>query len=459
VQRMSALDAQFLHLEDGVNHMHIGACNIFEGPCPTEAEARDLFTAALPLIPRYRQHLRTVPLELGRPVWEDDPTFDLDNHLFATTVAAPGGEAELQALTAGVMSTELDRRRPLWEAWVVDGLADDRWALLCKVHHCMVDGVAGVDLMAVLLSDSPDVAEVDAAADDWSAEPGASETHLLVDALGDMAQPLLGATKAVVDAVTHPAETVRQVASIASGTRTWAEDAKPTPTSEVTGTIGPDRSWVWARASLDEAKAIKDERGGTVNDVVLAAVTQGFREVLAARGEDPGCHEIRTLVPVSVRVEHGVLDNQVSALVAELPVRFATPELRYEAVCTESRKLKASDEAEAGEAMTRLADLVPAPMMAFGTRAIGAVLRHLPQRNITTVTTNIPGPQFPLYAAGRRMVAYYPFVPIAFGIRYAVAVLSYDGVLYFGLTGDQEASPDLDVLAKGIEAGFAELVA
>ena len=157
---MSALDAEFLHLEDGVNHMHIGACVIFEGPCPSEREGRELFARALPLIPRYRQHLRTVPFELGRPVWEDDPDFDLSDHVFQTRIPEPGDDTALQALTAEVMSRPLDRSHPLWEAWVVDGLTDGRWALLCKVHHCMVDGVAGVDLMAVVLSDCREVDDV-----------------------------------------------------------------------------------------------------------------------------------------------------------------------------------------------------------------------------------------------------------------------------------------------------------
>ena len=457
VERMSALDAEFLHLEDGVNHMHIGACAVFEGPCPTDDEARGLFTAALPRIPRYRQRLHTIPFELGRPVWEDDPTFALADHLFHTTVAAPGGDDELQDLMAGVMSTELDRRHPLWEAWVVDGLADDRWALLAKVHHCIVDGVAGMDLMEVVLDDSPTAAAESTGRDEWEAEPGPSDTRLAMDAVGDLVQPLLAASRRLLGAVAHPGDALRGLRRLGSGLRSWVDEAWPTPRSTIGGTIGPDRRWTWARATLAEAKAIRAARGGTVNDVILAAVTRGFRDLLEARGEDPALHEVRTLVPVSVRARHGVLDNEVSALVAELPVGYAVAELRYEAVRSETLCLKLSDEPEAGEAVTALAELVPAPLMAFGTRAAVALLRHHPQRNITTVTTNVPGPQYPLYAAGRRMVGYFPYVPVAFGIRYAVAVLSYDGDLFFGLTGDQESSPDLDVLARGIEAGFAEL--
>jgi diacylglycerol O-acyltransferase len=455
---MSALDAEFLHLEDGVNHMHIGACAVFEGPCPSDTEARDLFAAALPRIPRYRQRLHTIPFDLGRPVWEDDPAFTLNDHLFHTALPAPGGDNELQGLTAEVMSTELDRRHPLWEAWVVDGLADGRWALLAKVHHCIVDGVAGVDLMEVVLDDTPTAAVAGSAdRDEWTAAPPPSDTRLALGALGDLVQPVLAASRRLLGAATRPGDAVRGLRRLGSGVRSWVGEAWPTPRSAIGGTIGPDRRWTWARATLAEAKAIRAARGGTVNDVILAAVTRGFRDLLEARGEDPATTEVRSLVPVSVRAEHGVLDNEVSALVADLPVGYAVAELRYEAVRSETFYLKLSDEAEAGEAVTALAELVPAPLMAFGTRAAAALLRHHPQRNITTVTTNVPGPQYPLYAAGRRMVGYFPYVPVAFGIRYAVAVLSYDGELFFGLTGDQESSPDLDVLAHGIEAGFAEL--
>jgi diacylglycerol O-acyltransferase len=294
--------------------------------------------------------------------------------------------------------------------------------------------------------------------DDWSPQPGASDTRLVLDAIGGLVQPALVTSRRLLGAVVHPTEAYREVRTLVSGAATFLAGARPTPPTPIHGRIGPQRRWTWAHATLADTKAIRMQHGGTVNDVVLTAITRGFRDLLETEGEDPAKHQIHSLVPVSVRVEHGVMDNEVAALVVDLPVRFATPELRLEAIRCETERLKASSEAEATETVTRLAELVPAPFMAFGTRATAQFLHRLPQRNITMVTTNVPGPQFPLYAAGRRMLAYYPYVPVAFGVRYGIAILSYDGDLYFGLTGDRELTPDLEVLAKGIEAGFAELL-
>ncbi len=455
MDQMSALDAEFLHFEDGVNHLHIGACAHFEGPPPTEEEFYDSMARCLDRIPRYRQRVHALPFQLGRPVWEDDPGFDLGQHLFHSTLDTPE-ETTLQELMAEVMSTELERRRPLWEMWLVDGLPDGEWALLAKVHHCMVDGVAGVGLMEEILDLTPDPPR-DGPTPPWAAAPAASETRLVADAVGDLLGTMVRWSTQVVGALTRPMETLGAMRTFASGVSSWLGEARPTPLTSVDGTIGPQRCWRGVHVPLAEAKAIRAERGGTVNDVILTAVTRGFRELLLARGEDPQAIEIRTLVPVSVRTHADRLDNEVSALVADLPVEISVPELRYEAIRSESRWLKLSHEAEVAENVTSLAELVPAPLMAYGSRVAAAVLRRHPQRNINTVTTNVPGPQVPLFAAGRRMTAYYPYVPVAFGIRFAVAILSYDGELYFGITGDRDSAPDIDVLADGIEAGVTEL--
>lgn len=456
MDQMSALDAEFLHLEDGVNHLHIGACARFEGPAPTEAELFDLMDRCLDRIPRYRQRVHTLPLQLGRPVWEDDPDFDLGQHLTHTMLDTPD-EAALQELMAQVMGTELDRRRPLWEMWLVDGLPDGEWALLAKVHHCMVDGIAGVGLMEEVLDLTPDTERHPERAEPWVAAPGPSETRLVAEAVGDLLTTFLRWTGQVLGSLARPGETIGTLRTLTSGVSSWLGEAWPTPTTSVDGTIGPERCWRGVRVPLAEAKAIRAERGGTVNDVILTAVTRGFRDLLLSRGEDPAATEIRTLVPVSVRTEHGRLDNEVSAMVADLPVEISVPELRYEAIRSETRWLKLSHEAEAAERVTALAELVPAPFMAYGSRVAAAVLRAHPQRSINTVTTNVPGPPVPLFAAGRRMVAYYPYVPVAFGVRFAVAILSYDGELFFGVTGDRESATDIDVLADGIAAGVAEL--
>lgn len=453
---MSAVDAEFLHLEDGLNHLHIGACARFEGPAPTETEFFELMDRCLDRIPRYRQRVHTLPFQLGRPVWEDDPAFDLDQHLSHTTLDTPD-RAALEDLMGGVMSTELDRGRPLWEMWLVDGLADGEWALLAKVHHCMVDGVAGVGLMEEILDHSPDAERGPERAEPWAAVPGPSETRMVADAVGDLVTTVLAWTGAVLGSLVRPGETIGRVRTLASGVGSWLGEAWPTRPTSVDGVIGPERCWRGVRIPLAEAKAIRAERGGTVNDVILTAVTRGFRDLLLARGEDPRVTEIRTLVPVSVRTEHGRLDNEVAAMVADLPVEISIPELRYEAIRSESRWLKLSHEAEVAETVTSLADLVPAPFMAYGSRVAAAVLRRHPQRSINTVTTNVPGPQVPLFAAGRRMVAYFPYVPVAFGVRFAVAILSYDGELFFGITGDRASAPDIDVLAEGIADGVAEL--
>jgi len=457
VDRMTALDAEFLHLEDGVNHMHIAACAVFEGPAPAPAEWRALVAAALPEIPRYRQRVRFVPLQLGRPVWVDDDAFDLDHHLMHAHLTAPGGDDELEALMADVMGSELDRRHPLWELWVVDGLSGDRWALLAKVHHCMVDGIAGVELMQALLDTAPEPRP--RRPDDWHPAPAPTDTELVLGAMGELGGAVVDTGRRLAGALGRPVEALDTARTLATGVGSWLGAAWPTPPTSIDGSIGERRRWTTVRVALDDARRIKDERGGTVNDVVLAAITRGFRDLLIARGEDPRTSEVRTLVPVSVRTEHGVLDNEVSALVAELPVADEFCELRYEAVRNELRYLKASHEAEAGEAVTTLAQLVPPPLMALGTRAVVAWIRRFPQRNVSTVCTNVPGPQFPLYAAGRRMLDYFPFVPVALGVRFAVAILSYDGNLCFGITADHDSAPDIGVLAAGIQVGFDELLA
>ena len=455
VDQLHALDAEFLLLEDGVDHMHIGACAVLEGPCPTPAETEAWVRAALPSIPRYRQRLRNVPFGIGRPGWEDAEDFDLSNHLLTISLPSPGGADELEALVGQVMSTELDRAHPLWELWVVEGLDGDQWAVIAKVHHCLVDGLAGMALLQALLDTEPDPPEV--VGDDWRPGPGPSDTRLLVDAVGDLVHPLLAAPGWAWHQLTHPVDTVRRLGALTSGLVTFAGTVPPTGRSSLDGPVGPGRRWTTATTTLDRAKAIRAERGGTVNDVVLAAVTRGLRDLLLARGEDPGTVELRAAIPVSVRTDHEALDNQVSAIVITLPVGVSTPELRFQVLRAETQRLKASHEAEAGQLATGLADLVPAPLVAAGTAVAHRLLRRHPQRNVSTVITNVPGPQFPLYAAGRRMLRYLPFVPVALGVRIAVAIVSYDGGLAFGITGDEASTPDLEVVARGIEAAIDEL--
>jgi diacylglycerol O-acyltransferase len=457
-ERMSALDANFLYTEDGVNHMHIASCAVFEGPSLDDEEAEALMRDALTRIPRYRQKVRAVPLGLGRPVWVDDPEFELSQHLCGVKLSPPGDEAQLAELMADLMSSELDRSRPLWEAWVVEGLEDNRWAMISKVHHCMVDGIAGTGLMEQVLSTEPAGRAIETD-DHWDPEAPPSDTRLTIDALGEAVGLVPRVARDVVELARDPGRTLRQAQELGQGLWSLRHEFQPAPPTSIDGPIGDRRHWATATASLDDVRTVRKELGGTVNDVVLAAVSRGFRDLLLAREEDPDEAELRTLVPVSARVDAEAVDNEVTAIVAELPIHEADPVARLDAVRAEIDRLKVSHEIELGVAVTSLVDLAPPPMMAWGTRAVVRLLRNATQHNVATVTTNVPGPQYPLYAGGRRMRDYYPFVPIALGIRLGVAILSYDGRLYFGVTGDHDTAPDVGVLASGIDAGMQELVA
>ncbi len=455
MDRLNPLDAMFVDAEDGDPHvsMAIASIAVFEGPAPSHEEFLAHLAGRLPLVPRYRHKLRTVPYRLGRPVWVEDPDFDLRYHVRRTALPAPGGDQQLAELMARVMSQRLDRDHPLWEYWVAEGLAEGRWALISKVHHCMVDGVSGTDLYRVIFDFSPEPAPP--ATDDRavSAEPSAAELAVRA-ALDAVVLPVREAL-ALSGAVANPAAAVRQAAGTARALAKLAPAIRPAAGSSLSGPIGRQRRYTWARVSLDDVKAIKQELGGTVNDVVLAAISGGFRTLLLARGEEPGPHMVRSLVPVSLRAPGGesVYENQVSAVLADLPVHLADPVERLAAVRAELLATKASKEAMAGEALTSVGRFTPFPLASWWVRlAFG-----LPQREIVTVTTNVPGPRQPLYGMGRRLLEIIPYVPIATTLRTGISIFTYCDNVTFGITGDFAANPDLSVLAHGIEDGVSEL--
>ena len=325
MERLSALDAEFLHLEDGVAHMHIAGLSVFDGPPPALDDLVGLVAAKLHLIPRYRQRVRFVPFELGRPVWVDDPHFDLGYHLRHAALPAPGDDAALCRLMARLMSQPLDRDRPLWETWLVDGLPDGRWALITKIHHCMVDGIAGVELLTVLLEIERDAPLPEP--EPWTASPRPSRPVLVLDAGRGVVGELGTWARRMPGAIRDPAATVRSARRIGEGLVRLGRDLAGTPPLSIEGTIGPHRVWAHSSARLDDVGTIRRAFGGTVNDVVLAAVTGGYRALLLARGEDTDQAVVRSLVPISTRTEgaHGLLDNRVSALLLELPVHVADP--------------------------------------------------------------------------------------------------------------------------------------
>jgi WS/DGAT/MGAT family acyltransferase len=458
--RLSPLDASFLHVEDDVSHMHIGSIAVFEGPQPPFADLVDMVESKLDLVPRYRQRVRFVPLELGRPVWVDDEHFNLEYHLRHTALPSPGGETELRKLVGRVMSQQLDRARPLWEIWVVEGLEDSKWAMVSKTHHALVDGVSGTDLLAVVMDLSPD-AKRPARPSEWKPRPAPSGVELMVDALENMVRSPYEQMRALRAQTRLVRRVLGYATEVAGGLVALGGLVRPTPLSSLNGPLGPHRRYAWASTSVDDIKQVRKALGGTFNDVVLASITNGFRELLLTRDEDVE-RVVRTLVPVSVRprdasgkaVGDGTFENKVSAMFAELPVELEDPVLRLHAISEQMKGLKESKQALAAEAMTSMSGFAPPMLLALGMR----LATRAGQRNVNTVTTNVPGPQFSLYAAGRKMLRAFPYVPLASQVRLGVAIFSYDGEVNFGITGDYDSTADIDVLAGGIEDGMTQML-
>jgi diacylglycerol O-acyltransferase len=460
MDRMSTLDAEFLHLEDANAHMHIAGICTFGGTPPTMEELRQLLRSKLHLIPRYRQRVRTVPLELGRPVWVDDPHFHLDYHLRHTALPAPGGDAELCALMGRLMSQPLDRNRPLWEGWLVEGLhgvGDATWALIFKVHHCMVDGIAGVGLLEALLDISPTTELPEP--QPWEPEPEPSAATLVLESWHGLLADAGGLLASVPAAVRDPAAGARHAGDLLGGLTRLGRNLAFTPRSSLSGDIGPHRTYAHSSVPFDHVRDVRRILGGTVNDVVLAAVSGGYRRLIEARGDDPAVTEVRSMVPVSVRggAAHGVADNRVSTLLVELPVEIVDPVERLAVVRERMGDLKGSHMAEAGELVTEVGNLAPPVVVGVVTRLGMRAQQVVAQRAVNTVTTNVPGPQFPIYCLGREMLEYLPFVPVHYGARVGTAILSYNGRLAFGVTGDLDHATDVPVLAAGIAEELAVL--
>jgi diacylglycerol O-acyltransferase / wax synthase len=454
VERMSTLDAGFYHVEHKNVPMHIGSLAVFDGPAPSYAEMLALYAARLPKVRRYRQVVRTMPLHVFRPFWCDDEHFDLRYHLRHAAVPPPGGREQLMTMAARVISQRLDRARPLWEAWFLEGIEGGRWAIISKVHHCMVDGIGGSDLMAELFA--PAAAE-SPVPEPWDPEPGPSLAALIGGGMIDAAmwpiQQLWWLPSFLRLRIGTPAELVRFGQGLTGSARRLAAHSA----SSLNGSIGPHRRWTWTTAGLAEVREIRRARGVTVNDVILAAITSGFRDLLAARGELEESLVVRSLVPVSVR---GVRDrhevsNQISAVLVNLPVSEPDPGVRLASLHDQMNDLKTTKQAVGAELLTELLGFAAPTLLALGSRAAF----RIPQPLVQAVTTNVPGPRFPLSILGRQMVAAYPYVPIGDNLRIGVAIFSYLDTFSFGITADygSVSDADLDVLTAGIQRGLAEL--
>ena len=455
MERMSTLDAGFFFVEHRNVPMHLGSLMVFEGPAPAYSDLVDLFVAKLPQVPRYRQVVRTVPLHVFRPAWADDENFEIGYHVRHAAVPKPGKARQLRQLAGRIFAQRLDRDRPLWEVWLLEGIEGGRWALISKVHHAMVDGVGGTDLMTVMFDLSPDADR--AAPGSWAPEPGPSALSMVVSGARDtVTWPL----RQLADAPGFLQSRLRSRTDLlrfgrglgGSALRLTAPSA-----SSLNGPIGPHRRWAWTTASLSRVKRIRAALGGTVNDILLAAITRGFRDLLAERGELTEGLVVRSLVPISLRRqdERGVVTNRVSAVLANLPVGEPDPMRRLALLRGQMDDLKRTRQAVGAELLTQMLGFAAPTLLALGSRAAF----QLPQPLVQTVTTNVPGPRFPLFVLGRQMVEAYPYVPIGDNVRISIAIFSYLDRFSFGITADYGAAPDLDVLVKGIRRGLAELQA
>ncbi len=454
MERMSTLDAGFYFMEDENVPMHVGSVAVFEGPPPAYGDLVRLLLSKLPQVPRYRQRVRTLPLHLGRPAWADDEHFQILYHVRHTAVPSPGGDQELRNLAGRVFAQRLDMTKPLWEFWLVEGLQGGRWALINKVHHCMVDGVAGMDLATILLETTPEFRPAVPA--EWKPEPTPSLVAQLVDGVRDAVVAPLQQV-AALPALARNLPTMQEVLDFGRGLPGNVRRLTSPTVRALNGPAGPHRRWEWVRANLGEVKTIRTAFGGTVNDVVLAAVTRGFRDLLDGRGQLTAEQVVRSLVPVSVRAqsERGKLNNRVSALLVNLPVGEPDPVLRLELLRAQMDDLKSSRQAVGAQALTELAGFAAPTLLAMASR----LAFRFPQALMQTVTTNVPGPRIPLYMLGKRLVEIYPYVPIAYNLRISVGIFSYLDQLSFGIAADFDTEPDVAVLSRGIRAGFDELVA
>jgi len=452
--RLTALDTSFLHLEDASSHMHVASVILFEGTPPPYDELLQMIERRLPLVPRYRQRLAFVPLGQGRPKWVDDPHLNLRYHVRSTALPSPGSEEQLKALAGRVFSQQLDRDKPLWEIWLAQGLDGGRFALLSKTHHALVDGISGVDIISVLFDTSPEPAAPTDPGDRWLPRPVPTRAQLLAESL--------------LERTTIPAEVARSVRAVFRGPRRILEGARdaavgvgamawaglnPAPPSPYNGPIGPHRRFTWVRTELNDIKAIKYELGGTVNDVLLATVAGGLGKHLRRRGQSTDGLELKAMVPVSVRtdLERGALGNRVAAIMAPLPVWCQEPVARLDIVREELKNLKSGGQAVGAKVLTELSGFAPPTIMDQASRLMSR------QRFFNLVVTNVPGPQFPLYLGGRRMLDPFPMAPLAKNQGLGIALLSYDGRLNFGLVGDYDLLWDLDDLALDIGESLGEL--
>lgn len=454
-ERLSTLDASFLYLEKRHLHMHVGGLAVFE---PADGSGRmtldrlrELTASRLPLVPRFRQKVRFPLFGSGRPAWIDAPV-DLEYHIRRVAVPRPGGPDQLAALTGEIHSRQLDRGKPLWEMYLVEGLADGLQVTLTKTHHAMLDGVGGMDVCALLLDQTTEPAAV--TIERWNPPAEPSALRSLGDALLDSTkEPMIAFGRTVSNAIRRPRETITDAASVALGaSRTLSRGLAPRSSFNIP--VGATRRFAMTEVTLDDARAVKSALGGTVNDVILTAVADALSRLLAHRGESTEGRVLRSMMPESTRNGGGQTgqNNQVTTLFVDLPVGPMAVTERFQRVIETTRALKASHEDDVPTALIGLGVLAP-PVLHQSLLRWGN--EHL--RIMNLVASNIPGPQIPLYLDGRRLAAYYPLMPLGADTALSIAVVTLVGVMGFGFTADWTAFPDLQLLARYTHDSFEDL--
>ena len=458
--RLSAIDASFLAQERESSHMHVGALAIFAGPPPRHDELLEHVESRLYLVPRYRQKLAESPLETGRPFWIDDPRFNLEYHVRHTALPRPGSEEQLRQLAGRLFSQRLDRSKPLWELWLVQGLesagggSGKRFALISKTHHSMVDGVSGVDIATVLfdLAAEPDSQPEPEAR--WTPHPEPSAAELVAQNVVDLARRPFSLAGEAARALSKPTTTAGRLREAVEGVAevAWA-GLNPAPKTPLNTKIGPHRRLFWVRGRLEDFKQVKDALGGTVNDVVLTVVTGALRRWLGARGMRTEGLELRALVPVSIRTQaqHGQLGNRIAAMRGPLPVYVGDPVERLRVVSAGMEGLKESKQALGAEVIAGVQEFAPPTLLAQASRL------NFSTRLFNLIVTNVPGPQFPLYLLGRELLEIVPIAFLPEDHALAIAIMSYNGGLNFGLLADYDTLPDVDDIGALLERSLDEL--
>jgi WS/DGAT/MGAT family acyltransferase len=455
LDRLTPVDAAFLHQEGPVSHMHIGGVTIVEGPPPAMDDFLEQIRRRLHLVPRYRQKLAHTALDSGRPVWIDDPSFNLDYHIRHTALPAPGRWEQLQDLTARIFSQQLDRSKPLWEMWLIEGLEDDRFALITKTHHSLIDGIAGVDLATVLFDLSPDPPPVTNSGRPWQPHSEPGTVQLVAAGLAGALRAGVELAEGAIDALSHPERAIARAREAAEGVGEiiWA-GLNPAPETPLNVPIGPHRRFVGITSELEDFKAVKNAFGGTVNDVVLAIVAGAMRSFLISRGRRTDGVEMRALVPVSVRTEDERLGvgNRLVVMRGPLPVYIADPLNRLRFVSRAMEGLKESKQALGAEVIAGAQNFAPPTILAQASRL------NFSTRLFNLIVTNVPGPQFPLYVLGREMLKAIPVAFLPENHALAIAIMSYNGQMNFGLLGDFDALPDIDSIGEDIADELANFV-